>query len=146
MDRLLALLFAAASRAKQGGRDGSFLRCQGRLHRRHFVWYVSKLSDTRVRSRIVAQGIGLALFVLGLAVQSGPDLPGPELGHANDEKVDPDLITTGPYGRAVTPSTPGHSESVRSRGQPYGLVAVALLGCIRFQCGHGRALLGHALS
>jgi protein-S-isoprenylcysteine O-methyltransferase Ste14 len=78
------------------------------------------------------QGIGLAVFVAGLALAIWARVYiGRNWGPPMTEKVDPDLVTTGPYARVRHPIYSGiilAAVGTAIAVSPYWLVAVALLG------------------
>jgi protein-S-isoprenylcysteine O-methyltransferase Ste14 len=78
------------------------------------------------------QGVGLAVFASGLAVAIWARVYlGRNWGMPMTEKVDPDLVTTGPYSRIRHPIYSGiilATIGTTIATSPYWLVAVVLLG------------------
>lgn len=77
-------------------------------------------------------GIGLALFVLGLALAVWARVYlGRNWGMPMSQKADPELVTTGPYGRIRHPIYSGIILGMAGTAiavSPYWLIAVAILG------------------
>ena len=78
------------------------------------------------------QGIGLAVFLLGLALAIwARRYLGRNWGMPMSQKVDPELVTTGPYRRVRHPIYSGIILAMigtSDRGEPLWLIAVLLLG------------------
>src|SRR5271169_6143029 len=77
-------------------------------------------------------GIGLAIFVLGLALAVWAKVYlGRNWGMPMSQKADPELVTTGPYGRIRHPIYSGIILGMVGTAiavSPYWLIAVAILG------------------
>jgi len=77
-------------------------------------------------------GIGLAVFVLGLALAVWARVYlGRNWGMPMSQKADPELVTTGPYGRIRHPIYSGIILAMVGTAMavsPYWLIAVAILG------------------
>ena len=77
-------------------------------------------------------GIGLAIFVLGLALAVWARVYlGRNWGMPMSQKADPELVTTGPYGRIRHPIYSGIIVGMAGTAiavSPYWLIAVAILG------------------
>jgi protein-S-isoprenylcysteine O-methyltransferase Ste14 len=77
-------------------------------------------------------GIGLAIFVLGLALAVWARVYlGRNWGMPMSQKADPELVTTGPYGRIRHPIYSGVILAMVGTAiavSPYWLIAVAVLG------------------
>lgn len=77
-------------------------------------------------------GIGLAIFVLGLALAVWARVYlGRNWGMPMSQKADPELVTTGPYGRIRHPIYSGIILGMVGTAiavSPYWLIAVAILG------------------
>src|SRR5580693_659430 len=78
------------------------------------------------------QGIGLAIFVLGLALAVWARVYlGRNWGMPMSQKADPELVTSGPYGRIRHPIYSGIILGMVGTAiavSPYWLIAVAILG------------------
>jgi protein-S-isoprenylcysteine O-methyltransferase Ste14 len=77
-------------------------------------------------------GVGLAIFVLGLALAVWARVYlGRNWGMPMSQKADPELVTTGPYGRVRHPIYSGIILGMVGTAiavSPYWLIAVAILG------------------
>jgi len=93
---------------------------------------VFKVDEAAATGNPWLAGIGLAVFVLGLALAVWARVYlGRNWGMPMSEKADPELVTTGPYGRVRHPIYGGIIVAMVGTAMavsPYWLIAVPILG------------------